>query len=54
MASFGQVQVLDLAATDSNLKGFFGGFSDGTRGAMRHGEVYWASQLDGDLVGDRP
>ena len=47
LASFGQVQALDLAATDSNLKGFFGGFSDGTYGyaapCFTEG-VYWASQ----------
>ena len=57
LASFGQVQALDLAATDPNLKGFFGGFSDGTYGyaAPRLLEsVYWVRQPEGDLVGDRP
>ena len=47
LASFGQVQVLDLAATDVNLKGSFGGFSNGTYGYaapyLTEG-VYWASE----------
>ena len=47
LASFGQVQVLDLAATDSNLKGFFGGFSDGPYSYMAPyltEGVYWVSE----------
>ena len=46
LASFGQVQVLDLAATDPNLKGFLGGFSDGTYGYVAPyftDGVYWAN-----------
>ena len=47
LVSLGQVQVLDLAATDPNLKGFFGGFSDGNYGyaAPYFTEgIYWASE----------
>merc|ERR1712190_275041 len=32
--TFGDVQVLDLTSTDSDLKSFAGGFSDGTNGYL--------------------
>jgi len=34
LSDFSSVSVLDLAATDSDLKGFCGGFTDGTYGYM--------------------
>merc|ERR1712217_257042 len=34
LSTFGDVQVLDLTSTDSDLKGFAGGFSDGTNGYL--------------------
>merc|ERR1712217_663306 len=32
--TFGDVQMLDLTSTDSDLKGFFGGFTDDTYGYL--------------------
>ena len=34
MSTFSNVAVLDLTTTDSDLKGFNGGFSDGTYGYL--------------------
>jgi len=34
VSDFSSVSVLDLTATDSDLKGFKGGFTDGTYGYM--------------------
>jgi len=34
LSDFSRVSVLDLTATDSDLKGFVGGFTDGTYGYL--------------------
>ena len=34
LATFSAVEVLDLTSTDGDLKGFIGGFTDGTHGYL--------------------
>ena len=44
LATFSQVQVLDLTATDPDLKGFYGGFASGGYG-------YFVPYYNGALLG---